>query len=455
MTQPNILLLTIDTLRADKLSCYGYPVPTTPNMDRLAAQSIRFEQAITGGSWTQAAFPVMLTSSYASWYGGCLGPLSTKRPSPIEVLQKNGYHTFAFSSSPLLSRNYGFDRGFSHFDDLIPDEHDPTIRKMKGGERLLRLPIVHQVGKLLGQQTRPARLYVSADELTERVGNWLEKNPGPFFGWLHYMDVHWPYHLEEELVQPDQIAQAWNDIAHLYRVNWKKEAITPEQKERYLHLYEQALQYTDAQIGRLLNKLEELGLRENTILILVSDHGEEFLERGRWGHFETNLYDEILRVPLLIHLPDAPKPRVVERQVRTLDLMPTVLELAGCTPPPGLEGQSLISTWENPLSHGDAPAPVSISEMWRTHWHIVAVRTEQFKYIWNSKTPDQPKLFDLLADPGEKTNAVNRYPDEARKFQQMVDDHLARAAQTAEAPVDAPEMDEQLVKRLRDLGYLE
>ncbi|NUM49033.1 MAG: sulfatase [Anaerolineales bacterium] len=454
MTLPNILFITIDTLRADKLSCYGYKVPTTPNIDRLTARSLRFEQAMTGGSWTQAAFPVMMTSSYASWYGGCLGPLSTQRPAPIEALQKHGYQTFAFSSSPLLSRNYGYDRGFRYFDDLIPGEADPTIRKMRGGERLLRLPLVHQVGKLLGQQTRPARLYVSAEELTQRASHWLEKNRGPFFGWIHYMDVHWPYHLEEELVNPEQIAQAWNDIAHLYRVNWKKETITPAQKERYLHLYEQALQYTDAQIGRLLNKLTELGLSDNTIIILVSDHGEEFLERGRWGHFETNLYDEILHVPLIISLPGMAEGQVIRRQVRTLDLMPTVLELAGCPAPQGMEGTSLVPLWKQGADV--YPVPVSISEMWRTHWHILAVRTEKFKYIWNSKTPDQPKLFDLSTDPGEAKNVVERFPQETQMFQQMVDEHRERARQTVEAnPVAAPEMDEQLVKRLRDLGYLE
>lgn len=454
MAQPNFLFITIDTLRADKLSCYGYKVPTTPNIDRLAAKSIRFEQAITGGSWTQAAFPVILTSSYASWYGGCLGPLSTQRPSPIGALAASGYQTFAFSSSPLLSRNYGYDRGFRHFDDLIPGEADPTIRQMKGGERLLRLPLVHQVGKLLGKQTRPARLYVSAAELTERASHWLEQNRVPFFGWIHYMDVHWPYHLEEKLVEPEQIAQAWKDIAHLYRVNWKKEAITPEQKERYLHLYEEALQYTDTQIGRLLNKLDELGLSENTVIVILSDHGEEFLERGRWGHFETNLYDEILRVPLLIHLPYLSQARAIRQQVRTLDLMPTILELAGVPPIERVEGQSLVPLWEE--QKNTYSAQVSISEMWRTHWHIVAVRTEGFKYIWNSKSADQPKLFELQSDPGETKNVLAQYPEQAQEFQRMVDHHIEQANQTASTnPLEAPEMDEQLVKRLRDLGYLE
>jgi arylsulfatase A-like enzyme len=449
MNQPNILLLTIDTLRVDKL--YGASASLAPNIHRLAAKGVRFEQAITGGSWTQAAFPVMLTSSYASWYGGCLGPLSTQRPVPIEALRKHGYHTFAFSSSPLLSRNYGYDQGFRDFYDLMPAGADPFLRKMKGGERLLRLPVVHQVGKLLRQTTRPARLYVSAEELTQRTGDWLEQNRGPFFGWLHYMDVHWPYHLEEELISPEQIAQAWKDIAHLHRVNRKKETITPEQRKRYIGLYEQALHYTDTQIGVLLDKLEQLDLKDNTIIILVSDHGEEFLERSRWGHFESNLYDEILHIPLLIHLPHAPQCQSIARQVRTLDLMPTILELAGVPAPSGLEGQSLVPLWET--GEEAYPPQVSISEMWRTNWHMIAARTEQFKYIWNSKAPDQPRLFDLHADPGETQNVLDHFPQKGQEFQKIVDQHLARAAETAEIN-EAPEMDENLVKRLRDLGYL-
>ena len=105
-------MLSIDTLRADRLGCYGCPRPLTPHLDKLAAGGIRFEQAITGGSWTQAAFPVMLTSTYASMHGGCLGPLSPARPSPIEALASNGYMTGAFVTSPLLGKAYGYQRGF-------------------------------------------------------------------------------------------------------------------------------------------------------------------------------------------------------------------------------------------------------------------------------------------------------------------------------------------------------
>src|SRR5215203_1374339 len=143
MNKPNVILLTIDTLRADMLNCYGYKTPLTPNINRLATSGIRFEQAISGGSWTQAAFPVMMTSSYAAMYGGCLGRLASERPSPIETLVAHGYKTAAFSTNPHLSRATGYDRGFQHFSDLIPTEADPPLRRIKGGQRLLRNSLFH------------------------------------------------------------------------------------------------------------------------------------------------------------------------------------------------------------------------------------------------------------------------------------------------------------------------
>ena len=436
------------------LGCYGHPSPITPNLDRFAASSIRFEQAITGGSWTQAAFPVMLTSSHASMYGGCLGPLASARPSPIETLAAHGYETIGFSSSPLLSKNYGYHRGFADFVELIPGETDPYLRHLKGGEHFLRASFVHYLAQLLGKQMRPARLYVSAEEITAHACAWLEKNEKPFFGWLHYMDVHWPYHREEKLVSPSQIAQAWNDIAHLYRVNWKNESINAEQKAHYLKLYEQAIEYTDAQIGRLLTRLDELGISENTIIIVVSDHGEEFLERGQWGHFEVNLHDEILRVPLIIHLPSSKEGKTIHRQVRTLDIMPTILELCGSPLAKGMEGKSLVPLWS--VGEDAYPPQISISEMWRDHWHIIAIRTENYKYIWNSRQPDQPELFDLKLDPAEKNNILTQHPDEAGRFQAVVVQHLQRGAQTSPSkPAAIPDMDEKMIRRLRDLGYVE
>ena len=460
MNKPNVILLTIDTLRADYLGCYGYPRKLTPNLDRLAADGVRFDTAITGGSWTQAAFPVMLTSSYASMYGGCLGPLAPERPSPIEALQEHGYKTGAFVTSPLLSQTFGYDRGFSHFIDLVPDEKSPKLRQMKGGQKLLRHTLVHHIFRAMGKSSRPAKIYVSAAEVNAVAAGWLDqtrKEGSPFFGWIHYMDVHWPYHLEDELQNPREIAQAWKDIAHLYDVNWHGASISENQKRHYINLYEQAIRYTDSQIGNLLDQLEVFAAASNTVVIVAADHGEEFLERSHWGHVENNLFDEIIRVPMIIYQPAEKRGRVIERQVQTLDLMPTILDLCDCSFPEGMEGQSLV-----PMLNGDGAGyedTVAISERWRNEGdisHIVSARTDNFKLIWDIQNPDCPEMYNLQDDPEEKINVYYDYPDKAQELQTVVNEHLQRATQvTANGRGNSPELDETVINRLRDLGYVE
>ncbi len=452
MTKPNVLFLTIDTLRADRLGCYGHTPSVTPNLDRLAAQAVRFEQAITGGSWTQAAFPVILTSSYASMYGGCLGPLSAGRPSPIKALAQAGYSTAGFSTTPLLSRAYGYQRGFAHFVDLDPAEKDPALRHVKGGQRLLRHPLTHYLAGALGLRLRPAQTYVSAEKLTGTVCHWLDGVDGPFFVWAHYMDVHWPYHREETLTKPRDIACAWQDLTHMHAANWEGAAVSDARRDHYIDLYEQALAYTDAQIGRLLDRLAEKQLWDNTIVVVLADHGEEFMEHGRWGHWENNLYDEILRVPLLIRLPNV-EPQTVARQVRTVDVMPTLLDVAGCSAPEGVEGQSLRPLWAGGDGYNQTTV---ISEMWRDEWHIISLRTGTFKFLWDSQQPDSPQLFNLKDDPAERHNIVERHPQLVREFKRQIEAHVQRGAQTRHLGTsDEPDLDDEIVNRLRDLGYIE
>ena len=456
MQRPNFLLLTIDTLRADVLGCYGYPRSLTPNLDRLAATGLRFTQAITGGSWTQAAFPVLLTSSSAGLYGGCLGRLAPARPSPVEALAADGYATGGFSTNPHLSKATGYDRGFYYFDDLVPNEADPLLSRVKGGQRLLRHPLTHRLSALLGKRLRPAQVYNSAEEVTDSACRWLEQVESPFFGWIHYMDVHWPYYLEKRLEHPGDIAQAWRDRTIMHeRANFTgKKRITPGQREHFVELYQKALRYLDDQIGRLLEHVKALGHDSNTVIIAVSDHGEEFMDHGRWGHWESNLYDEIVKVPLIIRMPRQAEGEVIERQVRLLDLMPTILDLGDCPQPPGVEGTSLTPLW---LSIGSPyEAAESISEMRRPPWHRIAVRTESFKYIWDNKRPDQPELYDLRHDPGETENVLEEHREVADRLQACVDVHLQRARETEFAGEGMElELDKETVERLRALGYIE
>ena len=456
MNKPNVILVTIDTLRRDMLGCYGYNTFLTPHLDKVASLGIRFEQAITGGSWTQAAFPVMLTSSYAGMYGGCLGRLALERPSPVEALAAHGYSTAAFSTNPHLSRATGYDRGFYDFCDLTPTEVDPRLRGIKGGQHLLRHPLFHFLLRPIGYQMRPARIYNSAAEVTEKGCHWLEHAEEPFFAWLHYMDLHWPYHLEEKLTDPEDIAQAWRDLAIMYgRSNFNGEKpITTAQRDHFVELYERSLQYLDTQIGRLMSYLDSSDLSKNTVVIIVSDHGEEFLDHGRWGHWESNLYDEILKVPLIIRHPNGPCGLTIPQQVRLLDLMPTVLDLCHCPAPNGVMGVSLVPLWTQ--TETEYEGKFSISEMRRDPWHRVAIRSEAFKYIWDSKRPDQPILYDLRSDPDEKQDVSQLYPQEVSKLQTVVDVHRQRVAETEPAlTVPKLEHDEEVTRRLRDLGYVD
>lgn len=458
MNKPNVVLLTLDTLRADWLGCYGHNSQLTPNIDRLAHSGIRFDQAISGGSWTQAAFPVLLTSSYAAMYGGCLGRLAPERPSPIETLASHGYSTGGFTTNVHLSRRTGFDRGFLHFTEMNPTEVDPGLRRMKGGQRLLQNELTHSVLRPFGIRTRPARLYSPAAEVTDNLCQWLGQVGTPFFAWAHYMDVHWPYHLEETLVQPKEIAQAWEDLAIMYgRANFhgrsdQDNPITTTQRDHFIELYEKSLKYLDDQIGRLITHIQNSDHADNTVIIIVADHGEEFLDHGRWGHWESNLHDEILKVPLVMWLPNGPHGQVIRQQVRLLDLMPTILDLSGC-PIDGSMGNSMASLLAQGESNYDGVE--TISEMRRDLWHRVAVRTESFKYIWDSKRPDQPELYDLSTDPGEKQNVRDHFPQEVARFQSSVDAHRLRVAATEPAiAIPKLEVDEEVARRLRDLGYL-
>jgi arylsulfatase A-like enzyme len=268
------------------------------------------------------------------------------------------------------------------------------------------------------------------------------------------MDVHWPYHLDRTLVKPQEIARAWQDLAHYHDANWEGVTITPAHRERYIGLYEQALNYLDHEIGRLLAHLEKTERLADAVIIVVADHGEEFLDHGRWGHWENNLYDEIIKVPLFIHLPGQGSPQTIDRQVHTLDLMPTVLDMAGCASLPKMEGSSLRPLWE-----GDDeayPAEEAICEMWRDHWHRIAVRTASHKLIWDSRHPDAPELLDLANDPAEQHNAAAGYPEVVARLQTLVETHLERVNWSK--PVESvpePEMDEAVLHRLRGLGYIE
>ncbi|RME45923.1 MAG: DUF4976 domain-containing protein [Chloroflexi bacterium] len=456
MERPNFLLITIDALRPDHLSCYGYHKVTTPNLDRLAATGIRFENAITNGGWTQPGMVSLLTSTYPLMYEGCRKPLSPARPSLPEMLVGAGYCTVAFTANPQVGTAFRYDRGFQIFEDVEPHRANPWWYRLRGHARLLRNPWSHRLLQWVGQRALPPAVSCAADALTDRLLRWLADCRSPFFAWIHYMDTHFPYQVDRDLKTPEQLAASWRKLKALYDSAGQRYAEHPgdEVMEQVLADYDRAILWVDENVGRILRQLESQGLSETTAVIVTSDHGEQFFEHGNWSHL--GLYDEIVRVPLVMRIPGLEQPKVISRLVAHIDFAPTILDLVGISEKdPRMCGKSLL-----PFLDGSGDVPERewvISEMvMGPKSHYLAVRTLTHKYIhWMAK-PQEPELYDLTADPEERENVVSRYPELASRFRAVVERHLEQVEATrSEAQETQAEVSEEVVERLRALGYLD
>lgn len=445
--KPNILLLTIDCLRADHLGLLDAAGESiTPHLDRLAANSCVFRQAITAGGWTRPSLTALLSSTYASMYGGPHTRYARTRPIVTEPLQTTGYRTAGFTTNLQIGRAYGFDRGFDTFVESEPDgaRARPRWARLPGMQRLLRQPLTHQLLTPLGLRTNPHEITTPAEHLSAEIYEWVAApHAQPAFVWAHYMDVHWPYHTLRCPQTPTGLALAWRDLPIIDRMSQSHGHLNPgpAQVDRLRHLYRAAIRYTDEHIGRLIERLQAAGLWDKTALIVTADHGEEFFEHGRWSHYQ--LFDENIRVPLIVRLPGQAAGQVIDHQVSLVDIVPTVLALAGATPPETMLGQDLVAT--------QRVAPTITEVMWPDTIRL-AIRTPEFKYIYDDKQPDAPQLYDLQADPGETRNIYNLHPAVARQFTDLRQAHEERGRLTA-ATTEAVQVDTDVTDRLKALGY--
>ena len=332
-SRPNVILIVVDCLRPDRLGCYGAAGVVTPVIDHLASRGVMFEQAIAMGFHTLTTMSALVSGCYPSTYGG-FKRLAEERPRLPLVLRSLGYKTVALSPNPYLSKARGYGLGFDVFHECVPNLTPKSTSwkgwAVRGFNRLFR-----RWG--IGIECPP---YLDARSMTDRVIGWLDvEAEEPFFLWVHYMDVHMPYHLERcVFLLPrgrGQRPYAYGFWRHLQR---EPERVTDEEKSLAQRLYAEGVTFVDTQIGRLLESLEESGLSERTLVILTADHGEEFGEHGAFGH-SHHLYDETIRVPLVFS-PWEPKPDGgrISVQVRQLDLTPTLIELAGGTPLAEMQG---------------------------------------------------------------------------------------------------------------------
>jgi arylsulfatase A-like enzyme len=450
---PDIILLTIDCWRADYLGPSEDQPSPTPHIDQIATGALDFRQAITCGGWTRPSLTALLSSTYASMYGGPLEQYAAERPALSEALQRSGYRTAGFTTNPQVGRMYGFDRGFDTFIECEPDGSIPGPRwaKIRGAQRLLCSPVVQWALQHLSANTLPPEVTCPAEQVVEQIIKWLNQpRHQPAFVWAHFMDAHWPYHILRTAHSPRARAEIWQDLQMIHRITQKHGYLNPgpEKVARLKNLYRQALSYVDAQIGRLIWHLHSSRQWDNTVLVVTSDHGEEFYEHGRWSHYQ--LYDESLRVPLIIRIPQLQSRRVIDRQVSLLDIAPTLLDLAGVSIPREMLGHSLLRLHQE----GYYPAEVAVAESMWPNAYRMAMRSEQYKFMYDNQYPDQRLLYDLKADPRESRNIYQPDLPIARRFEELRCAHEELARKTAVSVRPASRADAAMTERLRALGYL-
>ena len=433
---PDVLLVIVDTLRADRVGRSGDAHHTTPALDALASSATRFTRAYATAPWTQPSVASILTGVLPSRHGLTrFAALPEEIETLPERLGEAGYATTGIVSHVLLSRRFGFDQGFARF--LVSSAYP-----------------VHEA-------ISSAAVTARTEEVLRRAAA-AGRGRRPFFVMAHYFDPHYVFHAHDEPAWargPVGRLRGGEDIEALREL---APDLSEAERDFVRSLYDEEVRHTDAAIGRLLRTLEATGLAAGTLLIVTADHGEELFERGWIGHTRT-LYEEVVRVPLLVRPPGGvvAGAEVVARPVSLASIAPTVLDFAGVAMTDGERAASL-----RPLLGGDADpavrgAPVVIEVDFvgegpanaskTTHAKAIVVGDE--KLVRDDRT-GALRLYDLAADPGERDDLANARPDRARALDAQLDATLAEArAGASRARVVAPSEAER--EELRALGYVE
>jgi arylsulfatase A-like enzyme len=425
--KPNLILITIDALRADHLGFMGYKKDISPNIDNLAKESIVFKNAFSVGPTTPYSFPSILTSTYPLDYQG---PREIKKPRVFisEVFKKEGFITAAFHSSPYLSDYFGYDKGWDFFKDIhFSTNSSPGESWFKKIFNKITISILPELFFWMAYlkyriQGPKKNIRVRASFVNQVVKDFMYFLKGknkPFFLWVHYMDTHTPplcYFRDGvcsygELIGDYVGAAIW---AHGNKGALKR--FIKNNFEKYLgetlSSYDKAIKYLDEEIGELLNFFKKQDIYQNSVICVASDHGDEFLEHGGLGH-NIQLYNEALSVPLLIRIPESnstriPGGKIVENKVSLIDLAPTLCDLVGIKKDPTFKGKNLIDGQEGLIFHQSAFSEREGHrlDIERLDQCRVACQSDSWKYILDYGTGKE-ELYNLREDPGEQNNLSN------------------------------------------------
>jgi arylsulfatase A-like enzyme len=402
---PNVLVIIVDALRADHLSCYGYGRATSPNIDQLARQGVLFERAMSTSSWTLPSHVSLLTGRYPFEYGPKLNHLDENYPTLAEALQALGYRTGGFSGNSLVFTGEKFGRGFIHFEDIFRSAADMAVRTYFG-QKFEQGVLKYLMDDYPGRRR--------ADDITRSTLNWIDRDRSrPFFAFLNYFDTHAPYLPPEPYLS--RFATGKNTGQSLRRSQLSYDPrLTPEESAEEVDAYDGAVAYADYGIGELLRGLKERGLADNTLVVITSDHGEALGEHDMFLH-RNSLYREVIHVPLIFWWNGRVPPAVrIERPVTNAAVPATVMDLLNEANPPAFPGPALVALWKSPGDHADWPYPLSeieqlpFKELERlpvySGW-IKSLVGPQWHYILHEKSGEE--LYDWANDPKEVNNLAS------------------------------------------------
>jgi arylsulfatase A-like enzyme/Flp pilus assembly protein TadD len=392
----NLVVVTIDTLRPDHLHCYGYSKIETPSVDSVAARGVLFENAVTQTPLTPPSHASIFTGLYPTVHhvrdtgGFVLQPSSITLAT---ILQQQGWDTAAFISSAVLKKLFGFNQGFAVYDDEMP-----------------------KPGNSRDFLEDPER---RAGDTIDRAIHWLDGRSGkPYFLWVHLYDPHLPYQ------PPSPFKEQYKDRP-----------------------YDGEIAYADRELGRLFAAVQKKSPADKTIVAVLSDHGESLGEHGEYSH-GVFLYDATLRIAFLMSGPGIPTGMRVKQQARTIDFLPTVLELMGGKAPASVQGVSLTPSFtghdvQSAVSYAETLYP-KINMGWA---ELRGIRTNHWKYVRAPK----PELYDLSQDPGETANLIAAHGVEVQKFEAQL---KAVIGGVGTERVESSVIDARTLDQLKSLGYV-
>ena len=406
--EKNVLVIVVDTLRADHLSLAGYSRMTTPHLDRFAGTGTIFDNAISTSSWTLPAHASLLTGLYPHEHHTELydDRLPTNIPIISDWFSQHGYRTAAFSANTFyFSRSNGFGRGFTVFRDSYPPLSALFVLT-KAGQQFRELAYrTHLYDNLLGRD--------SAEFINDEALQWIDREKRPFFAILNYFDIHDPYipplPYRNRYIDPKfRLGQMSISFDHF-------PSLSAAQTEQEVAMYDAALNYTDDQLSSLLSRLEERGVLRNTVVVITSDHGEEFGEHGFFTHTNA-LYSELIRVPLIIVSPgQVPSGVHISTPVSLTNIPSTLIELATQQKSKDFPQTSLVTLWRDPASRTEWPPPISelarmkICQLFPNSTEsFQSVTTPEWHYIVGSNGDEQ--LFRVDTDPLNKNDLAGSAP---------------------------------------------